>query len=40
MADFLAAVVVSAAVVLLERLVAYLTRTVFVVALDQQMCPA
>ncbi|MGH3929397.1 MAG: hypothetical protein ACRDTF_05405 [Pseudonocardiaceae bacterium] len=40
MADFLATVVAAAAVVLLEHLVSYLTRTAFVVALTQRIRPA
>lgn len=35
MVDFLATVVAAAALVLVERLVAYLTRVAFTVALEQ-----
>lgn len=40
MADFLASVVAGAAVLLIERLFAYLTRTVFVIALERPVHPA
>ncbi|HEY2764440.1 MAG TPA: hypothetical protein VGJ13_10585 [Pseudonocardiaceae bacterium] len=40
MMDFLAAVVANVAVLLLERLVVYLARTVFVGTLDRQVCTA
>ena len=40
MADFLASVVAAAAVMLIERLYAYLVRTVFVIALEPPVHPA
>ncbi|MGH3939886.1 MAG: hypothetical protein ACRDTG_14900 [Pseudonocardiaceae bacterium] len=39
MADFLATVAAAAAVILLEHLVSYLTRTAFVVVLTERMRP-